>query len=147
MASLQSSFENEAFSLPSGMLRDDENDHHHLNQLNHVNHHGMDEGNNLAVLGSSDFAQHLQNIPKSLMPTTHTPPPNLPPPLGGTSISSSLTETARSFSRNSHSPAMSDSGVSMDAGSGGSGSNTPQVNLAQLAKMGTLSLNSQGELM
>jgi hypothetical protein len=41
---------------------------------------------------------------------------------------------------------MSDSGVSLDASSGGSGNNTPQVNLAQLAKMGSVGVNAQGQI-
>lgn len=42
----------------------------------------------------------------------------------------------RSLSRNSHSPAMSDSGISLEAGSTGSNSSAPLVNLAALAKLG-----------
>ena len=51
----------------------------------------------------------------------------------------------RSISRNSHSPAASDSGISVDGpGSSGSGANTPHVNLAELAKHGSLGVNAQG---
>ena len=170
-SSLQSSFENEGFSLPSGMLSDHHDDNHsqivdhHLSQQHHPHpqQHTDPTGGHLSPLGTSDFAQHLQNIPMSFqaMSSTHTPPPSLsnmaaPNSMGGggvntmgnnisNTMSSGLTETVRSFSRNSHSPAMSDSGVSLDASSGGSGSNTPQVNLAQLAKMGNVSINNQGE--
>lgn len=40
-----------------------------------------------------------------------------------------------SLSRNSHSPAMSDSGISVDAASNNSGSSASMMNAAALAKL------------
>lgn len=40
-----------------------------------------------------------------------------------------------SLSRNSHSPAMSDSGISVDAASNNSGSSASMMNVAALAKL------------
>lgn len=51
----------------------------------------------------------------------------------------------RSLSRNSHSPAMSDSGISLEAGSTGSNSSAPLVNIAALAKLGAVgNFSTQG---
>ena len=50
----------------------------------------------------------------------------------------------RSLSRNSHSPTMSDSGISVDAASTNSNSSAPLVNIAALAKLGTVGYSSQG---
>ena len=90
------------------------------------------------------------------------------PPLSLNSISSSLassisvaTDTInsmtntlptlsseRSSSRNSYSPAMSDSGISVDAASTSSSSTQPLVNLANFSKLGgtNISVNPQGML-
>ena len=51
----------------------------------------------------------------------------------------------RSLSRNSYSPAMSDSGISVGAASNSSGSNQPAINVAALAKLGTVNVNAQGK--
>ena len=50
----------------------------------------------------------------------------------------------RSSSRNSYSPAMSDSGISMDAASTCSATNNNMVNFATLSKMGSISFGAQG---
>ena len=49
----------------------------------------------------------------------------------------------RCSSRNSYSPAMSDSGISVDTGSTSS-NNSGLINLTALAKLGTISVNAQG---
>jgi len=50
----------------------------------------------------------------------------------------------RSLSRNSYSPAMSDSGISVDAASSGSAV-SPGFNLHLLAKLGNIGVNTLGE--
>ena len=49
----------------------------------------------------------------------------------------------RSLSRSSYSPAMSDSGISVDAASNGSASS--QLSLGALAKLGPFGMNNQGQ--
>ena len=72
------------------------------------------------------------------------------PTVVGTGIPAN-TATERSSSRNSYSPAMSDSGISVDAASnssvpGATGQGSQQaIAAADLAKLGTVSINSQGE--
>lgn len=68
-------------------------------------------------------------------------------PPHGVPIMPSIAQTAmegRSMSRNSHSPTMSDSGISVDAASTNSNSSAPLVNIAALAKLGTVGYSSQG---
>ena len=101
-----------------------------------------------AILPStqSDFAPSLPGLsPLSL--------PNLPNPMASaismvtaqainniaTSIQNLPAAAERSSSRSSYSPAMSDSGISVDTGSNGSGS--------ALSKLGTLNVNEQGEIL
>lgn len=49
--------------------------------------------------------------------------------------SQSMHDHSTSLSRNSHSPAMSDSGISVDAASNNSGSSASMMNVAALAKL------------
>ena len=72
------------------------------------------------------------------------PPCNEPINSITSSIVSNLPPSDRSSSRNSYSPAMSDSGISVDTGSTSS-NNSGLVNLNALAKLGTISVNAQGE--
>ncbi|XP_064636652.1 brain tumor protein-like [Lineus longissimus] len=131
-SSLQSSFENEAgFSLPSGML----------------NHEDSPPLPPRSTAHHEPFLPPHLSLPLALsLPNTMSPPPMMPGIQSmGTAIIGCSSEL-RTYSRNSHSPAMSDSGVSLDASSGGSGNNTPQVNLAQLAKMGNVGVNASGQI-
>ncbi|KAJ8297904.1 hypothetical protein KUTeg_024435 [Tegillarca granosa] len=129
LSSLHSSFENEGFSLPSGVLS--------------PGHPIMSQSS------ASDFVPHLPPItPVSMVDSLSNfgTGPNMPPVqvsmgmaiTGGTQA----IHEATSLSRNSHSPAMSDSGISVDAASNNSGSSAPMINIAALAKLG--SVNYQG---
>ena len=51
-----------------------------------------------------------------------------------------------SLSRNSHSPAMSDSGISVDAASNNSGSSASMMNVAALAKLHSGILQDEMEM-
>ena len=127
-SSLQSSFETEGYALPPGILSPE-----------------------------NPGLPHPSSAPEFLPSITSMPPISMPSmSLGSsssvsnhtiTSIASALGNMAgveRSASRNSHSPAMSDSGISVDTSSG-SGASTPMVNLGALGKLGNVSINSQGE--
>ena len=103
-----------------------------------------------AILPStqSDFAPSLSGLP----PLSHPNIPSIPNPMANaismvtaqainniaTSIQNLPAAAERSSSRSSYSPAMSDSGISVDTGSNGSGS--------ALSKLGTLNVNEQGEI-
>ena len=82
----------------------------------------------------NSIASSLQNLPSVV----------------GTGITAG-TGTERSSSRNSYSPAMSDSGISVDAASNSSGpgatgqASQQAITAAALAKLGTVSVNSQGK--
>ena len=82
-------------------------------------------------------AQTIKSIASSIQ--------NLPPVVGGGGAGRGGVE--RSLSRSSYSPAMSDSGISVDAGSSGSGSNQSLANLAALAKLGAVNVNGHGALL
>ncbi|CAH1777460.1 unnamed protein product [Owenia fusiformis] len=129
--SLQSSFDTETFNLPGGLLSPDV----------------------LPSVTTTDLLSQASAL-------TDLPPLSLGNlgQLGTTtSVMSSMSSIAnaitslpsageRSASRNSHSPAMSDSGISVDASSGSSGASTPMINLAALTKLGTINMNSQGQI-
>ena len=130
LSSLHSSFENEGFSLHSGVLSPDTT--------------------LMPPPQLTDFMQHMSMPPVSAVPgaigdmnfqslnqgASH-----------GVPMIPSMAQTAlegRSISRNSHSPTMSDSGISVDAASTNSNSSAPLVNIAALAKLGTVGYSSQG---
>lgn len=79
-------------------------------------------------IGEFNFPHSLSNMPPSAIPIGR----------------SRSTIESRSHSRNSHSPAMSDSGISVDASSTNSNSSAPLVNIAALAKLGTVGYSAQG---
>ena len=126
VSSIQSRLDADSFVLP-GMLTD---------------------SNLLPSVSSPDFSS-LCSLPPLSIPSL---------PLGGMSgdaissmaglASSSALATDKSSSRNSYSPAMSDSGISLDAGSSGTAGqpSPPQgpVNIVALAKLGTVNVNGQG---
>ena len=117
MSSLQSSFENEGFNLQPGL-----------------------QSPNTTIMPQQDFlgmtpiVSSGNSIEMHYESMTSIPPGSMP-----TVISRSRsTIEQRSLSRNSHSPAMSDSGISLEAGSTGSNSSAPLVNIAALAKLGAV---------
>ncbi|KAK2170524.1 hypothetical protein LSH36_2g03012 [Paralvinella palmiformis] len=132
------SFENEGITLPAGLLGDE------------------------AILPSVTAADYLPPLP-SLTPLTL---PNMATTAAAAissiaagiagisaqtmqSIASSiqnLPNVERSSSRNSYSPAMSDSGISVDAVSNSSGNNQTGISLSSLAKLGTVSVNDRGQI-
>ncbi|XP_052793439.1 B-box type zinc finger protein ncl-1-like isoform X2 [Mya arenaria] len=129
-SSLHSSFENEGFNHlhSTGILSPDTT----IMPQTHSFRMTPQQSNPLAS-GLADM--NLQNLSSM--------------PLGGMSsvsgvLRSRSTIETRSVSRNSHSPAMSDSGISMEAGSTGSNSSAPLVNIAALAKLGTVGYSAQG---
>ena len=97
----------------------------------------------------TDFMQQM-SMPPATLPgnigdlgfpgLAHGPPHGYPPMPG---VAHTALE-GRSISRSSHSPAMSDSGISVDAASTNSNSSAPLVNIAALAKLGTVGYSSQG---
>ncbi|XP_013404938.1 B-box type zinc finger protein ncl-1 [Lingula anatina] len=116
----QSSFENEGFMLPPGVLSPE--------------NPGIPPVTPHSEYSTSSFGLSSVSLAASI--SSMSSMQSMP--------STSLSE--RSISRNSQSPAMSDSGVSVDTGSSGSGSNTPLINLAALAKLGTVSVNNLGQI-
>lgn len=128
LSSLHSSFENEGFSLHSGVLSPDTT--------------------LMPPPRLPDF-MHQMSMPPMSMPGNigdvnfQSLPPHGMPPMPG--ISHTILE-GRSLSRNSHSPTMSDSGISVDAASTNSNSSAPLVNIAALAKLGTVGYSSQGQV-
>ncbi|XP_052277558.1 B-box type zinc finger protein ncl-1-like isoform X2 [Dreissena polymorpha] len=127
LSSLHSSFENEGFNhLQSGLISPDTT----IMPQAHHDYIGMTPISRALVSGMADM--HLDGL--SSMSNNTMP---------GVMRSKSTIEH-RSVSRNSHSPAMSDSGISMEAGSTGSSSSVPLVNIAALAKLGAVSYNAQG---
>ncbi|XP_074650430.1 protein meiotic P26-like [Tubulanus polymorphus] len=152
VSSLQSSFDTDAFSLPSGVLSPVNAT---LLSLNTIPQTSVTGGAAAAVQTPTDFmpvqnpVSHLPPLSLSVsIPNTITPPPLISSMsnITGSMGSGIAAITERSLSRSSHSPAMSDSGISLDASSGGSGSNTPLVNLATLARLGTVNINPQGQI-
>lgn len=134
--SLHSSFENEGITLPTGLLSP------HADEV---------------LTPVTVPAAFIPNLPPLTLPSTSLPPgpsglPSTVSPQTISNIASSIqslsigqqTTVERSASRNSYSPAMSDSGISVDAGSNASGVHPQQVNVAALAKLGTVSVNQQG---
>lgn len=128
LSSLHSSFENEGFHhLQPGILSPDPSTIPPM-QPGFMN---MMQPSNLPSTSLAELT----------FPTFSSMPP------GAVPISRSRsTVESRSLSRNSHSPAMSDSGISVDAGSTNSNSSAPLVNIAALAKLGTVGYNAQGQV-
>ena len=139
MVSPHNSFENEGINLPSGILGEEPM---------------------MPVVTSTEYIPSLPSLAQITMP-------NMPPsaPMGINSIAASiagisaqtihsiassiqnLPNVERSSSRNSYSPAMSDSGISVDAASNSShsGNNQPTISLASLAKLGNVDVNQRGK--
>lgn len=69
---------------------------------------------------------------------------NLTGEAGLTNMGHGLPFIERSISRNSYSPALSDSGISMDAVGNGSAANQSVFNIGALAKFGQFGVNAQG---
>lgn len=118
LSSLHSSFENEGFNLPSGVL--------------------SPEPSMMRQTSAQDLIHnHFRTItPVSMRSTTPGPIGSIPASIAS-AIAGSQTvhEHSASLSRNSHSPAMSDSGISVDAASNNSGSSASMMNVAALAKL------------
>lgn len=123
MSSLHSSFENEGFNLHSGILSPDAT----ILPRIPIDYMSMPPVTTPGTIGEFNF-QNLSHIPPSAIPIGR----------------SRSTIESRSLSRNSHSPAMSDSGISVDAGSTNSNSSAPLVNIAALAKLGAVGYSAQG---
>ncbi|KAL3880412.1 hypothetical protein ACJMK2_032652 [Sinanodonta woodiana] len=128
LSSLHSSFENEGFSLPHGVLSPDARILPHCTGTDYLPPVNL-QGNHPDV---PPYRGILGGIPTSL-------------PMAITGGTQAMHETV-SLSRNSQSPAMSDSGISVDAGSTNSSSSVPLVNIAALAKIGAVGFNSQGQV-
>ncbi|XP_046377272.1 B-box type zinc finger protein ncl-1-like [Haliotis cracherodii] len=132
LSSLHSSFDNDAFSLPHGVL--------------------SPTSSMMATRSSiSDFMPSLRcitpvSINGSVVDSLHNMV-SVPPPIGrcisGVGHPSSQDS---SLSRNSHSPAMSDSGISVDAASTGSSQSATMINIAAMAKLGSVGFNNQGQV-
>ncbi|XP_056010419.1 brain tumor protein-like isoform X3 [Ostrea edulis] len=118
LSSLHSSFENEGFTLPSGVLSPDQ-----------------------SLVRQTSTQDLIHDHFRTITPVSMTS--NTPGPIGtiATSITSAIAgsqamhDHGTSLSRNSHSPAMSDSGISVDAASNNSGSSASMMNVAALAKL------------
>ena len=142
VASLHSSFENENLSLPgmSGVLGADAGvipaipGTDLLSSLPPLSLPNVDIGSlagNLAGIS----VQAINNIASSIQSLQSAPAVSAPQVVPG----------ERSSSRNSYSPAQSDSGISVDNASTGSGSRESAMTLAGLAKLGPVSVNGQGK--
>lgn len=97
----------------------------------------------------ASFLPGLQSLPPLSIPGVGTLPSMTGGPPSGpvNSIASSIQANLppeRCSSRNSYSPAMSDSGISVDTGSTSS-NNSGLISLEALAKLGTISVNAQGK--
>lgn len=123
-SSLHSSFENEGLNLQSGIISPDTTI--------------MPPVNPNYFMNMTPVSQPSTNMVDFTYPNFANVQPGQ---LIGRSRS---TVEGRSLSRNSHSPAMSDSGISMDAGSTNSNSSVPLVNIAALAKLGSVAYSAQG---
>ena len=126
-----------------------------------------------ALLGNSEMLpklSHLSTLPPLSMPPLNTVT-NLPAPTVTPEVPSRMTPTLpanlagvsaqtinsiatsiqnlgaeRSSSRNSYSPAMSDSGISVDAASSNSsGTNQPIIDMGALSRLGAVSVNNSGK--
>ncbi|XP_064608306.1 brain tumor protein-like isoform X2 [Liolophura sinensis] len=132
-SSLQSSFENEVFTLPPVM--------------------GVD-GSVIPPVSAPDFLPQIHSLTPMSLPSVTLPSPEMPGMMPMTSLPRSLPTPVigshsipdTSLSRNSQSPAMSDSGISVDAASNSSNSNAPLLSISALAKMGSINFNSQGQV-
>lgn len=120
LSSLHSSFENEGFNIHQGIVNPDTMPPIQGDFM------GLPPVSTPGPIGSFNFPS-MTNIPHN------------PLPIGR----SKSTIESRSLSRNSHSPAMSDSGISVDAGSTNSNSSAPLSNIAMLAKLGVSGYSSQ----
>ncbi|KAK3099629.1 hypothetical protein FSP39_007220 [Pinctada imbricata] len=124
LSSLHSSFENEAFPMPSGVISPD----------------------NMTMLPAADgdFVQQFRTITPVSMTSTMQPPigtkSNVPSKIilpGSITGGTQVLQEGTCLSRSSHSPAMSDSGISVDNTSNNSGSSASMsMNVAALAKLG-----------
>lgn len=130
MSSLQSSFENEGFNLHSAGIPSPDATLMAQSAGDYID---------MPPISDSFAASLVENLPGVS---------NMA--MGGMSVGpyvmrSRSTIEHRSVSRNSHSPTMSDSGISMEAGSTGSNSSAPFVNIAALAKLGSVGYSNQGK--
>ncbi|OWF35593.1 brain tumor protein-like [Mizuhopecten yessoensis] len=131
--SLTSSFENETFMNPSNLL-------------------GLNKFDRTIIPSSSDFMQSPMMTPASMSETSLPCMPPMHNMTGGHGImataitgGSQSCQEPVSLSRNSHSPAMSDSGISVDTASNNSGSSAPMLNNIQaLAKLHPIGFSNQG---
>ncbi|XP_071124967.1 B-box type zinc finger protein ncl-1-like isoform X2 [Mytilus edulis] len=133
-SSLHSSFENEGFNMPPHMMNDHSMMPPPMSSASYMSNNMSNnllqetEANNMG-LGLTNVG-NFHNIGSSMNPPMHGAI------TGGTQ---SMVEGS-SLSRSSHSPAMSDSGISVDAASNNSGSSVQPMfnNIAALAQMGSV---------
>ena len=101
-----------------------------------------------AMANPADILPGLQNLPPLSIPNITSLANTLstvsPQTINSIAASMQNLPPERSSSRNSYSPAMSDSGISMDAASNSSNNNGGMVNFATLSKMGSINFNAQG---
>lgn len=126
MSSLHSSFENEGFSLPPGVLSPD------LPQVSATDLSNLQTVTPVPITGCGSLVNPLR-VSSDSSPI-------------GIAITGAHNIPENSLSRSSHSPAMSDSGISVDAASTNSAPSAPLFNLTNLAKLGNSTFNGQGEL-
>ncbi|XP_050417219.1 brain tumor protein [Patella vulgata] len=120
LSPLHSSFENEGFNLPHGVLNQD------VNMMPSSSNGFM---SNMASLPPVSLSGNLQSLSSLIA--------NIPSHLTGPSHPMH----DPSLSRNSHSPAMSDSGISVgDAASTNSNNSATMINIAAMASLGQVSL-------
>ncbi|CAE1322724.1 unnamed protein product [Acanthosepion pharaonis] len=126
MSSLHSSFENEGFSLPPGVLSPD------LPQVSATDLSNLQTVTPVPITGCGSLVNPLR-VSSDSSPI-------------GIAITGAHNIPENSLSRSSHSPAMSDSGISVDAASTNSAPSAPLFNLTNLAKLGNSTFNGQGSL-
>ncbi|CAI9734641.1 brain tumor protein-like [Octopus vulgaris] len=121
ISSLHSSFEHEGFSLPTGVLSPE------LPQVSTSEFSNMHAVTPVPITGGSHFnSLHMSSSDSSPMGVAITGAHNIP---------------ENSLSRSSHSPAMSDSGISVDAASTNSAPSAPLYHDMTKLGRGQLSLN------
>ncbi|GAB1604476.1 brain tumor protein-like [Argonauta hians] len=120
ISSLHSSFETEGFNLPSGVLSPE------LPQVSTAEFSNIHAVTPVPITGGSHFnSLHMSPVDASPIGVAITGAHNIP---------------ENCLSRSSHSPAMSDSGISVDAASTNSAPSAPLYDMTKLGR-GQLSLN------
>ena len=112
----------------------------------------MPINNNADLPRTSDMMPGLKSLtPLSIpnlasgLPMTNTMSVISPHTINNIASSMANLPPERSSSRNSYSPGMSDSGISVDTSSTSSAVNNNTINFATLSKMGSISFGPQGK--